>query len=81
MTRGRIFLTSASKFNIESNGGIFDVRPKNDRASLDVETPSGVDAESLPQGTGLLARNLLLFSDSTTSHSESVDKPLSQIRA
>ncbi len=32
MTRGR-FLTSASKFNIASNGGIFDVSVKNDGAS------------------------------------------------
>ncbi len=35
------FLTSASKFNIEPNGEIFDVRPENDCASLNVKTPSG----------------------------------------
>ncbi len=34
-----VFLTSASKFNIEPNGVIFDVSPEHDRESLDVETP------------------------------------------
>ncbi len=34
------FLTSASKFNIEPNGGIFDVSSENDRASLNMKTPS-----------------------------------------
>ncbi len=34
----RSFLTSASKFNTELNGGIFDVSPKNDRATLNVKT-------------------------------------------
>ena len=38
VTRGH-FLTSASKFNIEPDGGFFDVSPENDRASLNVETP------------------------------------------
>ncbi len=38
VTRGR-FLTSASKFNIEPNGGLFDVSPETDRASLNVKTP------------------------------------------
>ncbi len=31
------FLTSASKFNIEPNGGIFDVSPKNDCPSPNVK--------------------------------------------
>ncbi len=35
-----IFLTSASKFSIEPNGGSFDVNAKNDRASPNVKTPS-----------------------------------------
>ncbi len=34
-----LFLTSASKFNIEPNGEIFDVNPKNDQASPNVKTP------------------------------------------
>ncbi len=34
------FLTSASKFNIEPNSGIFDVSADNYRASPNVETPS-----------------------------------------
>ncbi len=38
VTRGR-FLTSASKFNVEPNGKIFDVSPENDHASLNVKTP------------------------------------------
>ena len=33
-------LTSASKFNIEPNGGVFDVSPENGRASPNVKTPS-----------------------------------------
>ncbi len=33
-----VFLTSASKFNIEPNDGIFDVSPENDRASPNVKT-------------------------------------------
>ncbi len=33
------FLTSASKFNIETNGRILDVSPKNDRASPNVKIP------------------------------------------
>ncbi len=36
----RSFLTSASKFNIEPNGGIFDVGPENERASPNVKTPT-----------------------------------------
>ncbi len=32
------FLTSASKFNVGPDGGIFDVSPKNARASPDVKT-------------------------------------------
>ncbi len=39
VTLSRFCLTSASKFNIEPNGGIFDVSPENDRASLNVKTP------------------------------------------
>ncbi len=39
VTRGRFFLTSASKFNIETNGTIFDVSRENDRASPNVKTP------------------------------------------
>ncbi len=35
-------MTSASKLNIEPNGGIFDVSPRNDRASPDVKTSKGV---------------------------------------
>ncbi len=38
MTHGH-FLTPASKFNIEPNGGIFDVSPENDRASPNMKTP------------------------------------------
>ncbi len=34
-----IFLTSASKFNVEPNGAIFDVRAKNDSASLNMKNP------------------------------------------
>ncbi len=37
VTRGH-FLTSASKFSVEPNGGIFDVSLKFDRASPNVET-------------------------------------------
>ncbi len=33
------FLTSASKFTVEPNGRIFDIRPKNDRASPNKKTP------------------------------------------
>ena len=40
MTRGH-FLTSASKFNIEPNGGIFYVSPQNDGASPNVKSPFG----------------------------------------
>ncbi len=40
---GDCFLTSASKFYIEPNGGIFDVDPENDRASLNVKTASRVN--------------------------------------
>ncbi len=40
VTRSRS-LTSASKSNIEPNGGIFDVNPENYRASPDVKTPFG----------------------------------------
>ncbi len=36
--RGR-FLTSASKFNVEPNGGIVDVSMENDRASPNMKTP------------------------------------------
>ncbi len=36
-----MFLTSASKFNIEPNGGIFDVSRENDRASPNVKTTFG----------------------------------------
>ncbi len=32
-----MFLTSASKFNTEPNGGIFDVSPENDRTSPHVK--------------------------------------------
>ncbi len=42
VTRGRLFLTSASKFNIEANGKIFDVSPKHVCASPNVKTPSRV---------------------------------------
>ncbi len=35
-----ILLTSASKFNIEPNGGIFDVTQENDHASPNVKSPS-----------------------------------------
>ncbi len=41
VTRSRSSLTSASKFNIETNGGIFDVSSENDRASPKVKTLSG----------------------------------------
>ncbi len=34
-------LTSASKFNVEPNGGIFDVSAGNDRASPNVKTARG----------------------------------------
>ena len=34
-----MFLTSASKFNIEPNGGFFDVKSENDGASLNMKTP------------------------------------------
>ncbi len=37
VTRGS-FLTSASNFNIEPNGEIFDVSPENDRASPNMKT-------------------------------------------
>ena len=37
-----VFLTSASEFNIEPNGGIFDVNPENNRASPNVFTPEAV---------------------------------------
>ncbi len=41
----RLLLTSASKFNIEANGGIFYLDPENDRASRNVKTPNdGVTA-------------------------------------
>ncbi len=36
VTRGRVFLTSASKFNTEPNGEIFDVSPKNSSMELAV---------------------------------------------
>ena len=39
VTRGRFFLRSASKFDTEANGEIFDVSPENDLASPNVETP------------------------------------------
>ncbi len=48
------FLTSASKFNIEPNAGIFDVSPKSDRASSNVETPCVVSAQAFGE-TGLRA--------------------------
>ncbi len=38
--RAVMVLTSASKLNIEPNGGIFDVSSENDRASRNVKTPS-----------------------------------------
>ena len=38
VTRGH-FLTSASKFNIEPNGRIFDVSPENDCTSPNVKIP------------------------------------------
>ena len=31
-------MTSTSKFNMDPNGGIFDVSPENDRASPNVKT-------------------------------------------
>ncbi len=40
VTRGR-FLDVGVKFDIEPNGGIFDVNPKNVRASPNVKSPSG----------------------------------------
>ncbi len=45
MTCSRL-LTSASKFNIESNGGIFDVSLGNDRASLNVKTQASLDVKT-----------------------------------
>ncbi len=33
------FFDAGIKFNIEPNGAIFDVRPKNDHASPNVKTP------------------------------------------
>ncbi len=47
MTRGR-FLTSASKFSIESIGGIFDVSLENDRASTDVKPLDAPDVNLAP---------------------------------
>ncbi len=44
------FLTSASKFNIEPNGGIFDVRPENDHASRNVKTSSEADSYTEENG-------------------------------
>ncbi len=43
VTRGRS-LTSASKFSIEPNGGIFDVSLENDHASPDEKSPSSVES-------------------------------------
>ncbi len=40
-----MFLTSASKFNIEPNGGIFDVSAENDCVSPNVKTPESVHDE------------------------------------
>ncbi len=48
VTRGR-FLTSASKFNIEPNGGIFDVSAKNERASPNVKSPSRICAQGFAE--------------------------------
>ncbi len=38
VTRGHV-LTPASKFNIEPNGGMFDVSTENDHTSPNVKTP------------------------------------------
>ncbi len=60
----RSFLTSTSKFNIEANGGIFDVNPQNDRASPNVETPSGT--------TALLTKAQPPFSNSLSTDQQTV---------
>ncbi len=40
VTRSRVFDVGVKNlFDIEPNGGIFDVSPKNDRASPNVKTP------------------------------------------
>ena len=41
-----MFLTSASKCNIEPNGEIFDVSPENDSASPNVKTPCDARSEA-----------------------------------
>ncbi len=45
VTRSRV-LTSASKFNIEPNGEIFDVSPENDHASPNVKTLQRIQYET-----------------------------------
>ncbi len=40
------FLTSASKFNIDPNGGNFDANQANDHASPNVKTPKGTATNS-----------------------------------
>ncbi len=42
---------SASKFNVEPNGGIFDVSPKNDLASPNVKTTNTVFSLTLSCST------------------------------
>ncbi len=41
VTRG-LYLTSASKFNIDPNDEFFDANPQNDCASPRVKTPTGL---------------------------------------
>ncbi len=52
VTRAVIFLTSASKFNIEPNGGISDASLKNDHASTNVKTAFAEQARPVPLTPG-----------------------------
>ncbi len=61
VTRGRFFLTSASKLNMEPNGEIFDVSPENDRASPNVKTISSIGPIA-SQGEFNLCVRLAFFS-------------------
>ncbi len=42
VTRGHMFLTSASKFNVEPNSGIFDVSPRKGQGVSQRETPEPI---------------------------------------
>ncbi len=51
VTRGRFLDVGVKKFNIEPNGGFFDVSPENDRTSLNVKTPNIIPNKLHPPGT------------------------------